>query len=160
MRTGDGEHGRQETRRDGWTGEVDWLGERHQQQGAPRGVGLASIGLIESRRRNGGPGIPETVERRYCITSLSADGPEAVRRFAGAVRGHWGIENGLHWVLDLSFREDESRIRKDHAAENLATVRHLAFNLLGRERTAKVGIKAKRLKAGWDDRYLERLLTI
>ena len=66
----------------------------------------------------------------------------------------------MHWVLDLAFREDESRVRTDHASTNLATLRHLALNLLRRDRSAKVGIKGKRLKAGWDDRYLERLLTI
>jgi predicted transposase YbfD/YdcC len=62
-------------------------------------------------------------------------------------RGHWGIENGLHWVLDIAFREDESRVRKDHAPENFAVVRHMALNLLKQEHTANVGIKAKRLKA-------------
>jgi predicted transposase YbfD/YdcC len=75
------------------------------------------------------------------------------------VREHWGIENCVHWVLDLAFREDESRVRTDHAATNLTTLRHLALNLLRRDRSAKVGIKGKRLKAGWDERYLERLLT-
>jgi predicted transposase YbfD/YdcC len=158
-RTFDAEHGRQETRRYWLTGEVEWLAERHGKPGEPRWVGLASIGMVESRRRNGGPGTPVTVEYRYYISSLSAEEPGAGERFGDAVRGHWGIENGLHWVLDMSFREDESRIRRDHAPANMATLRHLALNLLRREKTAKVGVRAKRLKAGWDERYLARLLT-
>jgi predicted transposase YbfD/YdcC len=75
------------------------------------------------------------------------------------VRAHWGIENGLHWVLDIGFREDESRVRKDHAPENMAVLRHIALNLLKQEQTAKLGIKAKRLKAAWDQDYLLKVLS-
>ena len=77
---------------------------------------------------------------------------------AHAIREHWGIENGLHWVLDVAFREDDCRVRKDNAAENLAIIRHIAVNLLKSERSAKVGIKNKRLKAGWSEAYLLRVL--
>jgi predicted transposase YbfD/YdcC len=76
-----------------------------------------------------------------------------------AVRGHWGIENRLHWVLDIAFREDESRVRQGHADQNLAVLRRLALNLLRQETTAKMGTKAKRLKAGWDDAYLLEILA-
>ena len=95
-----------------------------------------------------------TRERRYFLTSL-AD----AATFGRAVRAHWGIENGLHWVLDIAFREDESRVRMGHGAENLVVMRHMVINLLKREQTAKVGIKAKRLKAGWDEQYLLKILA-
>ena len=76
-----------------------------------------------------------------------------------AIRGHWGIENSLHWVLDIAFREDDSRVRKDNAPENLAVMRHIALNLLRQEKSLKVGIKAKRKRAGWDNDYLLKVLS-
>ena len=75
------------------------------------------------------------------------------------VLNHWGIENSVHWILDVAFREDESRVRKGAAAENMAVLRHIALNLLKREQTAKVGVRAKRNKAGWDDAYLLRVIA-
>jgi predicted transposase YbfD/YdcC len=92
---------------------------------------------------------------RYYISSL--DGQAA--RLLDATRRHWAVENDLHWTLDLAFREDECRVRVGHGAENLAILRHMALNLLKQEKTAKIGIKAKRLKAGWDEAYLLRLLA-
>ena len=77
-----------------------------------------------------------------------------------AKRSHWGIENRLHWVLDIAFREDMSRVRKDHAPENFAVLRHMAVNMLKQEKSIKVGIHAKRLRVGWDEAYLFKILEI
>jgi predicted transposase YbfD/YdcC len=114
-------------------------------------AGLRAIGMVEAERRAKGT---ISRERRYFLTSL---GDAAT--FGRAVRAHWGIENGLHWVLDIAFREDESRARTGASAANLVVLRHIALNLLKKERTAKVGIKNKRLKAAWDERYLLKLLA-
>ena len=157
--TFDAEHGRQERRAYFVTGEVDWLRERHQTEGAESWAGLQSIGMVEARRREGGVGTPVSVERRYYLSSLPVEEVGSAQRFAEAVRGHWGIENALHWVLDVAFREDECRVRTDHAPQNLATLRQLAVNLLRQEKTAKVGVKVRRLKAGWDLAYLEKVLA-
>ena len=86
--------------------------------------------------------------------------PLGVASFGRAARGHWGVENKVHWVLDVCFREDQSRARVGHAAENLATLRRLALNLLKREKTKKRGMKGKQLNAGWDHSYLLRLLGV
>lgn len=91
---------------------------------------------------------------RYFISSWAA----TAQAFLKCIREHWQIENGLHWVLDIAFREDEARIRKDHAPENMAVLRHMALNLLKQETSVKVGIAAKRKIAGWDNAYLLKLL--
>jgi predicted transposase YbfD/YdcC len=112
---------------------------------------IASVGLVESHREMGGQ---VSIEQRFFLTSLACD----VVRFAQAVRDHWGVENALHWVLDVSFREDDSRIRQGHGAQNMAILRHMALNLLRRESGHKRGIKARRKRAGWDRDYLFQVL--
>jgi predicted transposase YbfD/YdcC len=144
--TVDGDHGRIETRRYWLTSAIDWLGA------AVSWANLQSVGMVESRRDLG-----DTVhiDTRYFLTSLPAQGV----RFAEAVRQHWGIENALHWVLDVSFAEDACRIRKDKGAQTFAVLRHIAVNLVRREPSHKRGIKARRKRAGWDREYLVRILT-
>lgn len=119
---------------------------------AGRWPGLRSVVLVEAERRVG----PATSrEARYYLSSLPGD----AARLNAVLRAHWAIENQLHWVLDIAFREDESRVRRGCAAQNLAVLRCLALNLLRREQSAAVDIKAKRLKAGWDERYLLQILA-
>ena len=148
LRTVDGDHGRVEVRRYWTTTDPDLLAYLD-----PAGAwaGLSSVGMVERERRVG-----TTTSRAVHYYLSSLDGP--VAPFARAVRGHWGIENRLHWVLDIAFREDDSRVRAGHGAENLAVLRHLALNLLRQDHVTRAGIKARRLKAGWDEAYLRSLL--
>ena len=118
-----------------------------------RWPGLRSVAVVEARREV--PLQKTSVERRYFISSLG--GTDAAR-MAAIVRGHWSVENKLHWVLDVSFAEDQARQRKDHSAENFSRLRRIALNLLRREKTKKRGIKGKRLNAAWDHDYLLKLL--
>jgi predicted transposase YbfD/YdcC len=144
--TVEGDHGRIETRRHWLTDAIDWLRQHHSW------ANLQSIAMVQRQRE---VGDQTSLETHYYICSLPAD-PD---RFARSVRAHWGIENSVHWVLDMSFREDESRVRTDHAPENLSTLRRLALNLIRHENTAKLGVKNKRLKAGWDENYLSKVLN-
>jgi len=144
----DSGHGRIETRRVWVTPEVKWLGElRHQWPGLHLLVAVEAVRQINGK---------SSTERRYYI---ARDKKATAQQAAQAIRGHWGIENQLHWSLDMSFDEDASRIRKGHAAENFSRLRRIALNLLQRETSRKVGIKTKRLIAGWDHDYLLSLLT-
>ena len=111
-----------------------------------------SVGMVESRREIG---EKVEIEKRYYLSSLPADSV----RFSDAVRQHWGVENGLHWVLDVSFNEDACRIRKDKGAQTFSVLRHIALNMLKRESKHKRGIKARRKRAGWDRDYLLQVLT-
>ena len=147
LETVEKDHGRLETRRYYQSTELAWFADLAQWEG------LKSVGMVESIREIDGKA---TLERRYYLSSL----PLNVELFARAVRGHWGVENKLHWVMDVCFREDHSRARAGYAAENLATLRRLALNLLKREKTKKRGIRGKQLNAGWDHAYLLRLLGV
>lgn len=112
-----------------------------------------SVGMVESVRLLNGK---TTVETRYFISSLESN----AEQFGKSVRSHWGIENSLHWLLDVALREDDCRIRKDNAPQNFAILRHIAVNLLGKETRVKRGIKNKQFLAGLDNNYLERILAL
>lgn len=144
----DGEHGRIETRSIRASADIAWLQDRHDWQG------LQSIIAVTAKRE---VGDKMTEETRYFISSLDSQDPKRLERI---VRAHWAIENNLHWVLDIAFGEDSNRTRKGHSAANLAVIRHIALNLIKSDKTSKVGIKIKRLKAGWDNDYLLRVIGI
>ena len=139
-------HGRIETRKVTICGQLDWLPQQK------RWVGLKSIVQVESIRTVNGA---TSVEKRYYLTSLAADKPG---RIARTVRGHWGIENKVHWVLDVAYNEDKSRIRTDNAPANMAIIRQITLNMLKRNKTVAVGVKTRRLLAGWDEAYLLSVL--
>ena len=145
--THDRGHGRRETRRYHVLPAPAALLERH-----PEWAGLKTLGMVFSERQVGD--AEPTGETRFFLSSL----PPKVKPFARAVRSHWRIENSLHWVLDVSFREDDCRVRKDHGPENLALLRRLAVSLLKQDTTVKRGIATKRKRAGWDDDYLLQVL--
>jgi len=149
MQTVEKGHGRIETRQC-WAVDdphwLDWLRETH------AWPDWQSVALIASTRQIGAQIEHDT---RYVISSL----PGNATQIAAAVRAHWAIENQLHWVLDVAFREDDSRVRTGDADQNFAVLRHLALTLLKQDHSVKIGIKAKRLKAGWDQAYLLHLLA-
>jgi predicted transposase YbfD/YdcC len=141
----DGDHGRLETRRCWATSDIGWLDPEG------RWPGVTRIVLREATREIG---EHTTTDVRFFLTTLPAAAPTILH----AVRSHWTMENSLHGVLDIAFREDESRIRKGHAPQTFAVLRHSALNLLKQDTTLKRGLTSKRLKAGWDHDYLLHIL--
>lgn len=146
QKTIDKGHGRIETRRYLSLAAVDWLPGKEEWQD------LQSVGMVVSTREINGE---TTTEARYYLCSL----PVCAKTLARAVRGHWSIENSCHWILDVVFREDDSRVRTGHAAENLGLVRRLANSLLQQEKTAKIGVQNKRLKAARSTEYLLKVIN-
>lgn len=143
-------HGRLETRECWSTSDPDYL---KYIASLAEWQGLQSIAMIRAERQNG---KERTVSHRYFISSLTSDAEKLLQ----SVRTHWGIENEVHWVLDMAFREDDSRIRKGNGSENFAVLRHVALNLLKRETSTKrTSLKSKRKKAAWDEAYLLKVLT-
>lgn len=146
VETVDGDHGRIETRQYRTTNDIGWLSGKEQWKG------IQTICMaVRERDVNG----KTSIEASYYISSLENN----ASTIAKSIREHWGIENGLHWCLDMAFREDYCRVRKDHAPENFGILRHIATNMLKREHSLKGGIQTKRLKAAWDHDYLLKVLT-
>ena len=141
-------HGREEYRR------ISALPLTHWPLKGPRWAGARTVVRVERTRRGD---VQATLDVHYYLTSLPADDCEALAR---VIRTHWGVENGLHWVLDVAFAEDRRPIRDKTAAQNWGLVQRMALNLLKRDTTSKLGIAAKRKQAGWDDAYLLHLLTL
>jgi len=143
VQTSEKGHGRIEIREYYLTTDLDWLSGRMEWSG------LNGLGMVHTKVTSG---EKVTEERRFYITSL-----ESVERFAEAVRAHWGIENSLHWCLDMTFHEDYSRIRKDHSAENMAVVRHLALDIL-KQHPENISLARKRRRCSYDDAFLASVL--
>ena len=139
--------GRGETRRYYQSTDIDWFEDKALWKN------LKSIGMVESLRKVKGK---TSIERRYFLSSLPLD----AKRFARAVRGHWGIENSLHWSLDVTFREDDSRARTRNAAQNVASLRRIALNLIKKDRSQDCSQKTKRFAAAIDPDFLKHLLGI
>lgn len=141
-------HGRLEIRECWTTSDTDYL---HYIGALSDWSGLKSIAMVKAERRTNDV---KSIKYRLFISSLASD----AQQILSAVRTHWEIENKIHWVLDVVFREDDCRIRKGNGAQNFAVLRHIALNLLRQENSAKDSIRAKRLKAGWDHDYLLKVL--
>ena len=150
VQTTDGDHGRIAVRRHLVSHEVGWLTTTRRHPGEPRFPGLRAIAMVEAEVERDGA---TSRERRYYLSSFPLD----AKLFAHAVRCHWHVENRLHWVLDVVFHEDLSRLRTGAGPQNMATVRHMAMNLL-RTPKDKHSLKVRRKSAAWDTAYLEQLL--
>lgn len=142
------DHGRIEIRTYGFCGNIKWLKKSHPSWNMINGIGFVTSRRIIDNR--------ETKETRYYISSFKKD----VNRFADAAQLHWGVENNLHWLLDVTYREDYSRVRDRNAATNLAILRRIAINKFEVEKSVKRSKRSKRLLAGWDESYLKTLLFV
>lgn len=141
----EGDHGRIEHRTCSVIQQLNWIGEKEKWEG------LQSIIKIEATREINGK---QSTETRYYISSL----PQDAAYFNQTIRQHWRIENSFHWVLDVQLREDESRKRKGHSAENFAIIRRIAVNLIKQKKLRRFGVHYKRLIAGWDNDFLLSLI--
>jgi len=144
-----GDHGRIEQRNVWLTTDIRWLTKRH-----PRWKSIKGIAIVDSTREVQGK---VSREQRLYITSHEDKDADFI---ANAIRSHWFVENKLHWQLDVSFNEDKNRSRSGYAAENFSMMNKIALNLLKNEKSVKVGVKTKRLKAGWDEAYMMKVLTV
>lgn len=140
-------HGRIETRRYWQSTDIEWFQDKRLWKG------IRSFGMVESIRK---VKTESSIERRYYLSSLPLD----AERFGNAVRGHWGIENSLHWSLDVIFREDDSRARIQNAAQNMATLRRITLNLIKKDRSKNCSLRSKRYIAAIDQKFLEHLIGI
>jgi predicted transposase YbfD/YdcC len=138
-------HGRVETRKSWISSCLDTI------ENTTKWSGITAIGMVESERYIKGI---KTVERRHYIASIAQD----AEIFAHAVRSHWGIENKLHWVLDVTFKEDASRVRRDNCAENISVIRHIVINILRQDKTTKGSVKGRRYKCAVDAGYANKVL--
>ena len=148
--TTDGDHGRIEIRRHLVSHDVAWLSTDRRFPGEPRFPDLAAIAMVEAEVERSGK---TTLARRFYLSSMPLDAPT----FARAVRAHWGIENRLHWVMDVVFHDDLARLRTGYGPENMAIVKHMAMNLT-RQAPPTTSLKNRRKLAGWDLSYLETLI--
>lgn len=149
--TVDADHGRLETRRCFVSHDITWLFSDRHYPGEPSFPGLKAIAMVEAEVERGGK---ITTARRYFLSSMAMD----ARFLARAVRAHWGVENRLHWVLDVVFHDDLMRLRTQHGPKNMATVKHIAMNLLKADR-GKDSLRVRRKAAGWDTEYLRAVIT-
>lgn len=140
-------HGRIETRHCLVSSQIDWLSQKEEW------TGLKTVIMVEETQEIN---EKQSLQRRFFISSL----PPEAQRFSSAIRAHWSVENQVHWVLDVVFNEDQSRVRKDNAAENMALIRHITINMLNNAKKPlkNVGLKALRKKAGWGDKTLQFIL--
>lgn len=144
----DADHGRIETRTTTVIHDVGWLQQRH---GWPA---LRGIVIVESRRELPAPTRKIERETRFCITSLTLP----AQQLGPIIRSHWAIENSLHWVMDMTFRDDECRVRTEHAPANFTTIKHIAHNLI-RRAPGKDSLRLRRKVAAWDDAFLASLIA-